>query len=59
MKIKELEKHIYTLAKEFRNEWKEELWGSENIEEFGQNEFFGGKAEAFEECLFLVRKYQA
>lgn len=28
---------------------KEELPESTNIEEFGQNEFFGGKAEGFEE----------
>lgn len=52
-----IEVEIETLAKEWRIRWKEELWESTNIEEFGQNEFFGGKAEGFEESLEIVRKY--
>ena len=47
--IKVLEKHITTLVKNYRKEWKEDLWESENIEEFGFNEFIGGKAEGCEE----------
>jgi len=50
-----LEKHIATLAKNYRKEWKEELWESENIEEFGLNEFVGGKAEGYEDCLELIK----
>jgi len=53
-----LEKKIYELAKEYRKEWKEVLCESEYIEEFGSNEFLGGKSEAFEECLYLIRKHQ-
>jgi hypothetical protein len=53
------EKDVYELAKKYRTQWKEELWESENIEEFGLNEFLGGKAEGFEECLQLIRKYRA
>jgi len=56
--IKLLEKHIVTLAKNYRKDWKEELWESEKIEEYGLNEFIGGKAEAYEECLDLIRKYE-
>lgn len=53
-----LEKHIATLAKNYRKEWKEELWESEDIEEFGFNEFIGGKTEAYEECLDLIKIYK-
>lgn len=52
-----LEKDVEMLAKKYRKEWKEELWESENIEEFGFNEFIGGKAEAFEDCLDMIRDY--
>jgi len=40
--------------KKYRNEWKEELWESTKIEEYGLNEYFGGKAEAYEDCLYLI-----
>ncbi|MFA7170273.1 MAG: hypothetical protein WC178_05505 [Candidatus Paceibacterota bacterium] len=52
-----LEKNIYTLAKSYRKEWQEELWESDKIEEYGLNEFIGGKADAYEDCLYLIRKY--
>lgn len=57
LRIRKLENHIYALAKTYRKKWKEELWKSKDIEKFGLNEFWGGKADAFEECLFLIRKY--
>ncbi len=53
-----LEKHIAKLVKNYRKEWKEEPRESENIEEFGLNEFIGGKAEAFEDCLEIIRSYR-
>lgn len=52
-----LEQKLEKLAKEYREKWKEELWESEDIEEFGLNEFIGGKAEGFEECLNLIKNY--
>ena len=52
-----LELHIRKLAENYRKEWKAELWESEDIEEFGLNEFIGGKAEAYEDCLEMVRGY--
>lgn len=52
-----LERKIEKLAKKYREEWKEELWESENIEEFGLNEFIGGKAEGCEECLDLIKNF--
>lgn len=55
---KDLEKHIAKLAKNYRKEWKEELWESEDIEEFGLNEFIGGKAEAYEDCLEIMQGYR-
>ncbi len=53
-----LEKHIEQMALNYRNEWKEKLCESEKIEEYGLNEFIGGKADAYEECLYLIRKYK-
>lgn len=53
-----LEAHIAELAKNYRKDWKEELWESEDIEEFGLNEFIGGKADAYEECLEMIKKYK-
>jgi len=55
---KTLEKHISTLEKNYRKEWKEEFWESENIEEFGLNEFIGGKAEAYLDCLEIIKGYR-
>jgi len=55
---KSLEAYITELAKNYRKEWKEEFWESEDIEEFGLNEFIGGKADAYEDCLYLIKKYQ-
>lgn len=55
---KSLETHIATLAKNYRKEWKEKLCKSEKIEEFGFNEFIGGKAEAYEDCLGIIKNYQ-
>lgn len=49
--INEIEK----LSKEYRKKWKKELCESEDIEIFGENEFIGGKADAFEECLKLLK----
>jgi len=54
----ELKRHIQELAKNYRKEWKEQLWESEKIEEYGLNEFIGGKAEAYENCLYLIKKYR-
>ncbi len=53
-----LEKHIKKLAFNYRNKWKEDVYKSEKIEEYGLNEFIGGKADAYEECLFLIKKYK-
>jgi hypothetical protein len=53
-----LERHIAELAKNYRKEWKEELWESTDIEEFGLNEFIGGEADAYEDCLEIIQKYR-
>lgn len=47
---------IETTAKEYRNLWKRDFCESVDIEEYGLNEFFGGKAEGFEECLAILKK---
>ena len=49
-----IKKKIEDLAKKYRKEWKIELCDSEDINIFGENEFIGGKAEAFEECIKIL-----
>jgi len=56
LKLLLLEIKIAELANQYRKDWKEELWESENIEEYGLNEYVGGKAEAYEDCLDMVKK---
>lgn len=53
-----LEAHIAKLVKNYRNEWKKHLPENEKIEAFGLNEFIGGKAEGYEDCLHLIRSYR-
>jgi len=51
-------KKISVLAKKYRKKWNEDLCESEDIKKFGENEYFGGKAEGFEESLeILTRKF--
>jgi len=53
-----VEKHIVELAKNYRREWKEKISENASIEEYGLNEFLQGKAEAYEDCLKMIKKYQ-
>jgi hypothetical protein len=55
---KSLEKNIAALARNYRKEWKEKLWESEKIEEFGLNEFIGGKVDAYEDCLEIIKNHR-
>lgn len=55
---KSLENHIAILARNYRKEWKEKLCESEDIEEYGLNGFVGGKADAYEECLQLIKQFK-
>jgi len=55
---KSLENHIAKLAKNYRKEWNEKLWESAKIEEYDLNEFINGKADAFEDCLYLIKEYK-
>jgi hypothetical protein len=51
-----IEYHIALRARGYRKYWKEKLL-SEKIEDYGLNEFMGGKAEGFEESLEIVKKF--
>lgn len=44
-------------AKGYRELWKMNLCESANIEEYGLNEFLGGKAEGFEESLEILKEH--
>ncbi len=52
-----IETEIAKLARQHREEWNIKLCSSEDIEEYGRNEFIGGKAEGFEESLEILKKY--
>ena len=54
--LKKFEESIVMLAKENRSLWKREMCESEDIEKYGLNEFVGGKADAYEDCLDLLKK---
>ena len=54
-----LEEHVAKLAKNYRNSWKEKLWEVKDTEIFALNEFIEGKAEAYEDCLDLIRRYRS
>ncbi|MFA5748027.1 MAG: hypothetical protein WC872_02825 [Candidatus Absconditabacterales bacterium] len=53
-----LNDEIRTLAKQYRKLYKKQLCESEKIEEYGENEFFGGKAEAYEDVLGLFERHR-
>ena len=48
---------ISNLAIQYKKNWQKNLCDSEYIEKYGENEFFGGKAEAFEDCMQIVEKH--
>lgn len=50
-----LKKEITLLVKWYRKLYKKEKTESLNITEYWENEFFGGKAEAFEEVLEMMK----
>ena len=52
-----LETSISGLAKECKKYWKEDMWLTHKTADYGENEFLGGKIEAYEDCLDLIRSY--
>ena len=54
--LKKLEEFISIQAKENRSLWKRDTCESEDIEKYGLNEFVGGKADAYEDCLDFLKR---
>jgi len=52
-----LESHIAELERNYRKDWRKEFRKSEKIEEYGLYEFIDGKAEAYGDCLDIIRGY--
>lgn len=50
-----VEKEIISLYRQYKKLYKNELVESAKIEEYGTNEFFGWKAEAFQEALKILK----
>lgn len=57
--LKKLEEFINIKAKENRSLWKREMCESEDIEKYGLNEFVGGKADAYEDCLDEIKRLKS
>lgn len=55
---KSLHKEISALARQYKILYKKKLCESEKIEEYWENEFFWWKAEAYEDVLTLLEKYE-
>jgi type I restriction-modification system DNA methylase subunit len=45
------------LENEHRSEYNEEAWETATMEDYGLSEFYLGKAEAFSDCIELIKKY--
>ena len=56
LSLEQFQEFITKQAKENRSMWKREMCESEDIEKYGFNEFVGGKADAYEDCLDLLKK---
>ena len=52
-----VESRIATLAKNYKAESRKKIWAGEKIEIYGLNEFISGKAEAYAECLEIVKTH--
>lgn len=52
-----IETELLENAKGYRELWHKQICESADILEYGENEFFGGKAEGFEESLEIVKKH--
>lgn len=50
-------KQIEAVAKEHRSLWNIDLCDSLDIEQYGYNEFIGGKADGFEESLEILKEH--
>lgn len=56
LSLDQIQEFITKQAKENRSMWKREMCESEDIKKYGFNEFVGGKADAYEDCLDLLKK---
>lgn len=52
-----LENHIIELVINHRNKWTGELEECKKTEEYEWNEFIKGKAEAYEDCLEIIKMH--
>jgi hypothetical protein len=56
LSLDQIQEFITKQAKENRSMWKREMCESEDIEKYGFNEFVGGKADAYEDCLDEIKR---
>jgi hypothetical protein len=56
LSLDQIQEFITKQAKENRSMWKRGMCESEDIEKYGFNEFVGGKADAYEDCLDEIKR---
>jgi hypothetical protein len=52
-----VEKSISRLVKNLKRYWKEDMWLTHKTVDYGLNELIGGKIEAFEDCLRIIKDF--
>ena len=52
-----LESDIKDLANNYKKVWKRKFPSDAKVLDYGLNEFIGGKAEAYEDCLEIIRDH--
>ena len=52
-----LETVISGLARKYRKNWRGDMWLAHKTVDYGDNEFFDGSAEAYENCLKLIKLF--
>jgi hypothetical protein len=55
--LKAIQSEIEEQINTYKAKWDVALCDSTDIEVYGQNEFFGGKLEGFEESLEIIQKH--
>lgn len=54
---KSLGKVIFELSRKCRKYSSKDMWLTHKVADYGENEFIAGKAEAYEDCLDLIKEY--
>lgn len=54
-----LHSHVKIIARNYSKESEWDSWGSKDSELYGMSEFMKGKAEAYNDCVRMIKNYQS